>query len=64
LWFADAIGEDPSAKVFGEGDVGVDAEGVGEAPCADVLTKAGCFNFFKVLTKALLQRYLVKAMLV
>jgi hypothetical protein len=28
--------------VFGEGDVGVDAKGLGEVPYAKVLAKAGC----------------------
>jgi len=32
-------------KVFGRGDVGVDAEGFDEAPCADVFMEASCFGF-------------------
>ena len=34
-------------KAFGRDDVGVDAEGVDEAPRVDVLMKASCFDFAK-----------------
>ena len=39
LWFTEHICEDPPRKVFGGGDVSVDAEGVGEAPCTEVLAE-------------------------
>jgi len=39
LWFTEDVYEDPPAKVFGRGNVGVDAKGVEEAPRADVLTE-------------------------
>ena len=37
LWFTEDVYEDPPAKVFGRGNVGVDAKGVEEAPRANVL---------------------------
>jgi len=58
LWFTEDVCEDPLAKVFGGGDVGVDAEGVDKAPRVDVLTKASYFG----LSMVVLQRCLVKAM--
>jgi hypothetical protein len=38
----------PSYKIlFGGDDIGVDAEGVDEAPRVDMLTEASCFGFFE-----------------
>lgn len=40
LWFTEDVGEDPPTWVFGGGNAGVDAEGVGKAPGAKVLAEA------------------------
>ena len=38
------VGEGPGVKGVNEGDVGVDAEDVSEAPHAEVLAEASCYS--------------------
>jgi hypothetical protein len=56
--------EDPPAKVFDRGDVGVDAEGVGKAPRGVVLAEASRRGSQWLLAKALLQMCLEEEILV